>query len=41
MIHGLDTGFLVAAEVTEHVEHTDATSVTVHRPPSGPAAWSG
>src|SRR6266851_4536766 len=24
MIHGLDTGFLVAAEVMEHVEHTDA-----------------
>ena|SRR5687767_982795 len=24
MIHGLDTGFLVAAEVTEHAEHTDA-----------------
>jgi predicted nucleic acid-binding protein len=24
MIHGLDTGFLVAAEVTEHVEHTTA-----------------
>jgi predicted nucleic acid-binding protein len=24
MIHALDTGFLVAAEVTEHVEHTDA-----------------
>jgi predicted nucleic acid-binding protein len=24
MIHGRDTGFLVAAEVTEHVEHTDA-----------------
>ena len=24
MRHGLDTGFLVAAEVTEHAEHTDA-----------------
>jgi len=24
MIHGLDTGFLVAAEVTEHTEHADA-----------------
>jgi predicted nucleic acid-binding protein len=24
MIHGLDTGFLVAAEVAEHAEHTDA-----------------
>jgi predicted nucleic acid-binding protein len=24
MIHGLDTGFLVAAEVTEHVGHTEA-----------------
>jgi predicted nucleic acid-binding protein len=24
MIHGLDTGFLVAAEVTEHGEHTGA-----------------
>ena len=24
MIHGLDTGFLVAAEVTEHAEHTGA-----------------
>jgi hypothetical protein len=25
MIHGLDTGFLVAAEVQEHAEHADAT----------------
>jgi predicted nucleic acid-binding protein len=24
MIHGLDTGFLVAAEVTEHAQHTAA-----------------
>jgi predicted nucleic acid-binding protein len=24
VIHGLDTGFLVAAEVTEHPEHTGA-----------------
>ena len=24
MIHGLDTGFLVAVEVTEHGEHTGA-----------------
>lgn len=24
MKHGLDTGFLVAAEVTEHAEHSDA-----------------
>lgn len=24
MIHGLDTGFLVAAEVTEHAEHVGA-----------------
>jgi predicted nucleic acid-binding protein len=24
MIHGLDTGFLVAAEVIEHAEHSDA-----------------
>jgi len=24
MIHGLDTGFLVVAEVTEHAEHKDA-----------------
>ena len=24
MMHGLDTGFLVAAEVTEHAEHPDA-----------------
>ena len=24
MMHGLDTGFLVAAEVTEHAEYTDA-----------------
>src|SRR5437667_10116140 len=24
MMHGLDPGFLVAAEVTEHAEHTDA-----------------
>src|SRR5260370_227955 len=24
MIHGLDTGFLVAAELKEHSEHTDA-----------------
>ena len=26
MIHGLDTGFLVAAEVREHAEHADASS---------------
>ena len=26
MIHGLDTGFLVAAEVTEHTEHAGARS---------------
>ncbi len=24
MMHGLDTGFLVAAEVSEHLEHADA-----------------
>jgi predicted nucleic acid-binding protein len=24
MMHGLDTGFLVAAEVMEHAEHADA-----------------
>ena len=24
MIHGLDTGFLVATEVREHAEHNDA-----------------
>ena len=24
MMHGLDTGFLVAAEAAEHAEHTDA-----------------
>ncbi len=24
MIHGLDTGFLVAAEVREHAAHADA-----------------
>ncbi len=24
MIHGLDTGFLVAAEVAEHMEHSPA-----------------
>ena len=24
MMHGLDTGFLVAAEVVEHAEHTNA-----------------
>lgn len=24
MIHGLDTGFLVASEVTEHAEHTNS-----------------
>lgn len=24
MIHGLDTGFLVAAEINEHAEHADA-----------------
>ena len=24
MMHGLDTGFLVAADVAEHAEHTDA-----------------
>ena len=26
MMHGLDTGFLVAAEAAEHAEHTDARS---------------
>jgi predicted nucleic acid-binding protein len=26
MIHGLDTGFLVAAEITEHAEHAAARS---------------
>ena len=30
MIHGLDTGFLVAAEVVEHAEHT-AARVTLGR----------
>ena len=29
MIHGLDTGFLVAAEVTEHGEHTGARATLV------------
>ena len=27
MIHGLDTGFLVAAEVREHAAHTDARAM--------------
>jgi len=27
MIHGLDTGFLVAAEVAEHARHSDARQV--------------
>ena len=27
MIHGLDTGFLVAAEVAEHADHADARTV--------------
>ena len=27
MIHGLDTGFLVGAEVTEHADHADARTV--------------
>jgi predicted nucleic acid-binding protein len=27
MIHGLDTGFLVAAEVTEQGDHADARAV--------------
>lgn len=27
MIHGLDTGFLVAAEVKEHADHSDARAV--------------
>jgi predicted nucleic acid-binding protein len=27
MIHGLDTGFLVAAEVTEHAAHADARAI--------------
>ncbi len=27
MIHGLDTGFLVAAEVAEHAEHTTAREI--------------
>ena len=31
MIHGLDTGFLVAAEVTEHGEHTGARATLARR----------
>jgi predicted nucleic acid-binding protein len=27
MIHGLDTGFLVAAKVTKHADHADARAV--------------
>ena len=27
MMHGLDTGFLVAAEVTEHAAHADARAI--------------
>ena len=30
MIHGLDTGFLVAAEVAEHAEHSNARRVLNH-----------
>ncbi len=30
MIHGLDTGFLVAAEVREHAEHADARVTLAH-----------
>jgi hypothetical protein len=29
MIHGLDTGFLVAAEVREHAAHADARATLV------------
>jgi hypothetical protein len=30
MIHGLDTGFLVAAEVGEHAAHADARATLAH-----------
>jgi predicted nucleic acid-binding protein len=30
MIHGLDTGFLVAAKVREHAAHTDARAALAH-----------
>ena len=30
MIHGLDTGFLVAAEVREHAAHADARATLAH-----------
>lgn len=30
MIHGLDTGFLVAAEVAEHAEHSAARQTLTH-----------
>jgi hypothetical protein len=35
MIHGLDTGFLVAAEALEHAEHV-ASRDTLARLPGGP-----
>jgi hypothetical protein len=36
MIHGLDTGFLVAAEVTEHAEHR-----LLHGASGNAAGWFG
>jgi predicted nucleic acid-binding protein len=30
MIHGLDTGFLVAVEVREHTAHADARATLAH-----------
>ena len=40
MIHGLDTGFLVAAEVREHAEHGGASGnpVSVHRKSGNPVS---
>jgi predicted nucleic acid-binding protein len=35
MIHGLDTGFLVAAEVTEHAEHPAARDTLARLLPAG------
>jgi predicted nucleic acid-binding protein len=35
MIYGLDTGFLVAAEITEHAHHTDARATLAHIVSSG------
>jgi hypothetical protein len=35
MIHGLDTGFLIAAEVREHAEHVAPLVSTTEAPATG------